>query len=62
MFVSLKESKQDRVALLGPLQTDSFQMLMKAILRLAERFPRDRHMVIYAFLKHPNRPGKPCSA
>ena len=36
MFVGLEEGEQDRVALLRPLEADALQVLMKALLRLAQ--------------------------
>ena len=55
MLVSLEEGEQDCIPLLRLLQTDTFQVLMKTILGLAEGFPRDGQVIINALLKHPNR-------
>jgi hypothetical protein len=52
MLVSLKEGKQDGVALLGLLQANSFQVLMETILGIAQGFPRDRDVIINALLEH----------
>ena len=52
MFVRLQECKQDSVALFGLLEANPLQMLMEPVLRLAQRFPRDRSVIINAFLEH----------
>lgn len=52
VLVSFKKGEEDGVALLGPFQADAFEMLLKAILRLAQPFLRDRDRIIDAFLQH----------
>ena len=52
MLVCLKKSEQDGVALLGLLEPYPFKVLMKTILRLPQRFARDRYGIINAFLQH----------
>lgn len=52
MFVGLKEGKQNSVALLGLFESNFLQVLMKTVLRLAQRFARDGNGIIDAFLKH----------
>src|SRR5689334_13875161 len=52
MLVGFEECEQNSIALLGPFQTDAFEMLLKTILRLAQPFLRDRDRIIDAFLQH----------
>jgi len=55
MLMSFEEGEQDGIALLRLLQTNPFQVLMKTVLGFAQRFARNRYLVINALLKHPNR-------
>lgn len=52
MFMSFEKSEEDSVALLGPFQADTFQMLLKTILGLPQPLLRDRDGIIDAFLQH----------
>ena len=61
MLVGLEKGEQDGIALLSLLQTDTFQVLMETLLRLAKGFPRNRYVVINALLKHPGAVVDRCS-
>jgi hypothetical protein len=52
VLVSFQKGEENGIALLGPFQADALQMLLKAILRLAQPFLRDRDRIIDAFLQH----------
>src|SRR5690349_1436190 len=52
VLVSFEKREQDGVALLSPLEADTLQMLLEAVLRLAQRLLQDRNVIIDAFLQH----------
>src|SRR6185437_1804408 len=52
VLVSFEEGEEDSIALLGPFQANTFEMLLKTILRFAQPLLRDRDRVIDAFLQH----------
>ena len=52
MLVRLQECEQNCVALLSLLEAHLLEVLMKPILRLTQRFARDRYGVINTFLQH----------
>jgi hypothetical protein len=52
MIALLEKGLQDGVALVGVLQPNPLEVLVKDIGRLAEHLPRDRRLVINSFRKH----------
>src|SRR5262249_44116693 len=52
MVASIEERPQDGVALLGMLEADASQMLVKDVLGLAHGFARGRSVVVNASLQH----------
>src|SRR4051794_18804840 len=55
MIALLEESFENDIPLLGMLQADLFQMLMKDSGRLTQHFARDRWLIINSFRKHVGR-------
>src|SRR4051794_33919708 len=52
MIAGLEKSFEDGVALLGMLEADLFQVLMKDVGRLAEHLPREGRLIIDTFGQH----------
>ena len=57
MFTSFKESPQDRAALFGLLQADTFEMPKKNSFGFADVFPRDGRLIVDSILQHVGRRG-----
>jgi len=58
MLVGFKKGEQDGIALFCLLESDPFQVLMKAVLRLTERLPRYRQVIVNALLEHGSAAAK----
>ena len=52
MIPCFEERAQDRIALCGLLQSDRFKMPVQNLFRFADHFPRERRLIINAFLQH----------
>jgi hypothetical protein len=57
VLAGLDEGAEDGVTLLGVLQADALQMLMEALLSVAQGFARERRVVIDPFLQHAEYSG-----